>query len=125
MTPRVVPLLAAMTLLATACGGSEESTASAPRLPSALAESLADKSDAIAARLDGGDSCGAAQEATRLRDAALAAIDAGRVPAVFADELETTVAELASQIRCEEEDDGDRGKGKGKGKGKNGNGGDD
>ena len=123
MTRATAVLVTSATLLLPACGGSEEDGTNAPSLPRALAESLADKSDAVAARLDEGDTCGAAQEVTSLQETARAAIDAGKVPVVLADELETTVAELVTQIRCEE-DDGDRGKGKGKGKGKNGNGGD-
>jgi hypothetical protein len=114
-----------MTLLAPGCGGSEENVTTAPTLPRALAETLADKSDAVAARLDEGDTCGAVEEVKSLEETALAAIDAGKVPAALAEELETTVAELVTQIRCEEEDDEDRGNAKGKGKGKNGNGGDD
>lgn len=124
MSRATLVLLASATLLAPACGGSGETAPAAPKLPRALAESLAAKSDAVAARLDAGDSCGAAEEATSLQQAALAAIEDGKVPAAFEAELEANVTELAGQIRCEEDDE-QSGKGRGKGKGKNGNGGDD
>jgi hypothetical protein len=116
-------LLASAALLAPACGGSGETAPAAQKLPRALAESLAAQSEAVAARLDAGDSCGAAEEATSLQATALAAIEDGEIPPAFADELKATVTELAGQIRCEK-DDGE-GRGKGKGKGKNGKGGDD
>jgi hypothetical protein len=116
-------LLASAVLLAPACGGSDETAPAAQKLPRALAESLAVQSEAVAARLDAGDSCGAAEEAASLQATALAAIEEGEIPPALADELEATVAELAGQIRCEEDDED--GRGKGKGKGKNGKGGDD
>jgi hypothetical protein len=114
--------LASALLFAPACGGSDESPPAAPKLPRALAESLAAKSDAVAARLEAGDTCGAAEEATSLRDATVAAIDDGEVPAAFEDELEASVTELASEIRCEEDEERGNGEDKGKGKGENGKG---
>lgn len=123
MSRSAAALLASAALLVPACGGSEEAAPSEPRLPRALAETLAAKSDAVAAHLDAGDSCSAAQEATSLQETALAAIEDGKVPRAFESELEANVTELAGRIRCEEDDE-DRGKGKGKGQGKNGNGGD-
>jgi hypothetical protein len=118
-------LLASAVLLAPACRGSGETAPADQRLPRALAESLAAKSDAVATRLDAGDSCGAAEEATSLQEAALAAIADGDIPSAFEAELEANVTELAGQIRCEEDDEHPgRGKGKGRGKNGNGNGGD-
>jgi hypothetical protein len=113
-------LLASAAVLAPACGGSEQAAPPDPILPRALAESLAAQSEVVAARLDAGDSCGAAEEATSLQATALAAIEDGEIPPAFADELEATVTELAGEIRCEEEDEEGRGKGNGKGNGKNG-----
>lgn len=123
MSRSTAALLASTALVAPACGGSEGTAPAEPRLPRALAETLAAKSDAVAVRLDAGDSCGAAEEATSLKETALAAIEDGEIPQVFQAELEANVTELAGQIRCEEDDERP-GKGKGKGKGKNGNGGD-
>jgi hypothetical protein len=117
-------LLASAALLVPACGGSEEAAPAEPRLPRALAETLAAKSDSVAAHLDAGDSCSAAEEATSLQETALAAIEDGKIPPAFEAELEANVTELAGRIRCEEDDE-DGGEGKGKGKGKNGKGGDD
>jgi hypothetical protein len=117
-------LVASAALVAPACGGSEETAPTEPRLPRALAETLAAKSDAVAAHLDAGDSCSAAEEAASLHETALAAIEDGKVPRAFEAELEANVTELASRIHCEEDDE-ERGKDEGKGKGKNGKGGDD
>lgn len=124
MSRAAAALLASAVLLVPGCGGSDETPPAEVNLPRSLAESLAAKSDAVAARLDDGDSCGAAEEAASLEDAALAAIENGEVPGAFEAELEANVTQLADRIRCEEEDDEDRGKGKGKGRGKNGKGGD-
>jgi hypothetical protein len=110
--------------LTPACGGSEEAAPAEPRLPRALAETLAAKSDAVAAHLDARDSCSAAEEAASLQETAVAAIEDGKVPPAFEAELEANVTELAGRIRCEEDDE-EPGEGKGKGKGKNGSGGDD
>ena len=124
MSRSAIALVVSAALLAPACGGSEETAPTEPRLPRALAERLAAKSDAVAAHLDAGDSCSAAEEAASLQETALAAIEDGKVPRAFEAELEANVTELAGRIRCEEDDE-ERSKGKGKGKGKNGNGGDD
>ena len=124
MSRSAAALVASAALLAPACGGSEETAPAEPRLPRALAETLAAKSDAVAAHLDAGDSCSAAEEAASLEETALAAIEDGKVPRAFEAELEANVTELAGRIRCEEDDE-ERGKDEGKGKGKNGKGGDD
>lgn len=113
---RVAAVLVAATLIAPACGGAEGAAPAQPKLPRSLAESLAERSEAVAARLDAGDSCGAAEEAASLEEAALAAIESGRVPTAFEDELAASVAELTDGIPCEEDDGPERGKGKGKGK---------
>jgi hypothetical protein len=123
VTPAVVGLLTVTALAVAGCGGTEDNAPTESALPRALANKLAAKSEGVAAKLDAGDSCGAAADAASLKETALAAIDAGRVPAAFADELAASVTELVSQIRCQEEQD--HGKDKGKGKGKNGNGGKD
>ena len=126
MSRSAAALFASAALLAPACGGSEEAAPAEPRLPRALAETLAAKSDAVAGHLDAGDSCSAAEEATSLQETALAAIENDKVPRAFEAELVASVTELADSIRCEEDDeDGDKDNGEGKGKGKNGNGGDD
>lgn len=114
-------------LLAAGCGGEEREPA--PKLPSGLAESLADRSDTVASRLDAGDACAARTEADALQRDAIAAVNEQRVPAALQEELLGAATALAAAIRCEpaaapagedaEEDDEGNGKGKkGKGKGK-------
>jgi len=100
-----------------------------------VASELADGSDAIATRLEAGDPCGALSAAESLQQRTVAAINAGRVPARYQEELTGAVNALAASIRCpagpptslespaeedeeEDEDDEDESKGKGKAKGK-------
>lgn len=106
-------------LATTSCGGSSQSSADEPRLPRAIASDLAEKSEAIAAALDAGDECGAANLADELKDAVDAAVAAGRIPPEFQEELEGTAVELQNGINCtqEPEEDKDEDKGKGKKKG--------
>jgi hypothetical protein len=128
-------------LLVSACGGEERPPA--PKLPAAVAQELAQRSDAVATRLEAGDSCGARSEADALQSQAVAAVNERRIPQRFQEELLGTVAALAESIECvppvveddgeeDEEDEGkekdeekdedkdedDEGEGKGKGKGK-------
>jgi len=86
-------------------------------LPRAVANDLAAKSDQIAAALDSGDRCGAAELADRLKDAVDAAVSGGQVPPAFQDELEQTATDLQNEVNCEEKKEGDKGKGKKKGQG--------
>jgi hypothetical protein len=86
-------------LVLAGCGGGdagpEEST-----LSPAVAEHLAQESEAIADKLDAGDTCGAAQQADALKDEAQAAIDAGEVPTELQSELMGTVDELVNAVNC-------------------------
>jgi hypothetical protein len=75
----------------------------AGRLPTVLADRLANRADRVAARLEAGDPCAALAEADRLRVAADAAIADGRVPAAARAPLEDAVAALAAAITCEPE----------------------
>jgi hypothetical protein len=100
------------------CGDSTRTSAEEPALPRAVANDLAAKSDQIAAALDSGDVCGAAELADRLKGAVDAAVSGGQVPAAFQDELEQTATDLQNEVNCEEKkEDDDRGKGKKKGQG--------
>lgn len=102
------------------CGGSDQSSAEAPKLPRALASDLADTSEAIADALDAGDVCGAAGLADQLKDAVDAAVSAGQVPPELRGEVEQAALDLQNGVNCpappeEEEEDGEKGKGKKKG----------
>ena len=99
------------------------------RLPAGLAADLAARSDTVAARLEEQDACGARGEARRLRSEAIAAVNAGRVPGAFQEELLASVNALVESIQCvpappaddetgEDEDEDDDGEGRGKEKGK-------
>lgn len=83
-----------LVLLASGCGGEE------PRLPSDLAERLAVRSESVAALLDGGNPCGARSETQRLQADTIAAVNAGRIPPAFQEELLAAVTELVESIEC-------------------------
>jgi hypothetical protein len=126
------------------CGGEEQAREPAPRLPQALAEGLAAEADAVAARLDAGDPCGAAALAAALQQRPIEALNRpGAVPDALKDDLGSGVADVVdrAQSDCasatpppappppppattvneddeEGEDGGKRGKGRGKGKGR-------
>jgi hypothetical protein len=82
------------------CGGGADPEPAAPALPRALAQDLAAQADQIAETLAAGDVCGAAGQADELKDAATAAVDAGRVPAAMRQELLGTVEVLVNEINC-------------------------
>lgn len=111
------------------CGGSKTETnveAPGPRIEGALAAQLAHLSDELASSLDSGDSCAASQTAARLRDGVTQAINDGKVPEVYLEDLSGLANELQAQVpECveppppsAEDDDGEDGKKKKKGKGK-------
>jgi hypothetical protein len=85
-------------LLAGACGGEERTQA--PQLPGALAERLAARSDTVADRLDGGDSCAARAEAEALQAETIQAVNDRRVPPRFQEELLASVTALLDEIEC-------------------------
>jgi hypothetical protein len=82
-----------------ACGGGDarpEETGLRPR----VAERLAAQSEAIADKLDAGDTCGAAQEADALENAVEQAIGSGDVSASLQSELLATARELQNDVNC-------------------------
>ncbi|MGH3080555.1 MAG: hypothetical protein ACRDNH_05395 [Gaiellaceae bacterium] len=116
-------LTACSALALASCGGDEKQveqrTDTWPTIEQSLANRLADRSDAVAARLDSGDACGAAEEAAQLRAEVTAAI--GSIPEVYIEDFSGLVNEIQAQIPpCEHPDDrmeeDEDGKGKGKGK---------
>jgi hypothetical protein len=136
-TRRPRALLLPLVVALAGCGGAGKASTppERPALGAAVAERLASRSDAVAARLAAGDVCGAAHEADALRAQAVAAVAAGEVPPSFRAGLLTTARGLVDAVNCPpppaaqpaatDGEAGDRGqpgtrkaKGKGKAKGK-------
>jgi ABC-type amino acid transport substrate-binding protein len=98
-----------------------------PKLAKATADRLVARSDTIALKLAAGDECGAAHEADALNADAIAAVNAGEIPAAFQEELVARTQELVNAVNCPppvvqpqpqaEEEQGDEGPGRGKKKG--------
>jgi hypothetical protein len=110
-------LVAALSLAG--CGsGTDKPAAPPPRLPHTLALALAQRSDEIAAALDGGSACRALTLARGLQQQTIAAINTGRVPGPLQEPLQMTVNDLAGRIRCVPPASEEKGHGKGKHKGK-------
>jgi hypothetical protein len=83
------------------CGsGSEHRVAPQPKLPAPVASALASRSDEVAQALAGGDQCRALSLAQQLQQETISAINAGRVPGAFQEQLGSTVGDLLSRIRC-------------------------
>lgn len=102
------------------CGGGSEQTSSEPVIPAPVADDLASQSEEIAASLEGGDRCGAAQQADVLNNAVNDAVEKGQIPSALQRELQNVVSELVNNVNCEEpaEEEDEKGNGKGKGKDK-------
>lgn len=93
-------LAAAGALVALAACGGGDARPEEPGLPRAVAERLAQESEAIAERLDAGDTCGAAQQADVLENAVEEAIGNGDVPDAFQAELLETARQLQNDVNC-------------------------
>jgi hypothetical protein len=137
-------LAAFVSLALVACGGGEpepERRSEPPRIPSAVANELAGKSEAVAQKIDAGDVCGAARDADVLEDRVEALIAAGEIPRRYRDELHSEAIWLQDRVNCpqpappqqeeEKEDEEEKEKekekedDKGKGNGEGGDGGED
>jgi hypothetical protein len=91
----------AVALCLAGCGsGSERRAAPQPKLPAPVASALASRSDEVAQALAGGDHCRALALAQQLQQETIAAINAGRVPGAFQEQLGSTVGDLVSRIQC-------------------------
>ena len=107
--------LAAVLCLAGCGSGPEHRAAPQPRLPQPVAAALASRSDEVARALTAGDACRAHGLAQQLQRETIAAINAGRIPGAFQEQLGSTVGDLVSRIQCVPvEKQHDRGKHKGK-----------
>jgi hypothetical protein len=92
--------LASAVLALAACGGDDDATTEEPGLARAIAERLANESEAIADKLDAGDVCGAAQQADVLVDSVAQAIADGDIPEAFQAELTTAATNLQNDVNC-------------------------
>jgi hypothetical protein len=116
------------------CGGNRTETnveAPGPKIERAVAEQLAGLSDELAGSLESGDSCAASQTAAQLRASVTQAINDGKVPEVYLEDLSGLTNELEAQVpECvepppppsDEDDDGEDQEKKKKDKKKDGNG---
>jgi hypothetical protein len=110
---------AIMTVLCLAgCGsGSKPRAGPQPKLPRAVAAALASRSDEVERALTAGDSCRALSLAQQLQRETVAAINRGRIPGAYQEQLGSTVGDLVSRIACVPvTNTHDNGKHKGKGK---------
>lgn len=118
---------AALAIAIAGCGGSDnEARVAGPKIEGAVANELAALSDEVADDLDGGDACAAKEAAARLRARVTQAINDGKVPQVYLEDLSGVVNEIEVQIPAcapaaedqkeNGDDDGEHGKGKKKGK---------
>ena len=98
--PEVIAAFAAAVCLAGCGSGPTPRAAPPPKLPAAVAASLAARSDEVAQALAAGDACRAASLAQQLQRETLASINAGRVPAPFQEHLASAATDLVSRIRC-------------------------
>jgi len=82
-------------------GGTDEATPPPrPTLAKATADRLVARSDTIALKLAAGDTCGAAQEADALNGDAIAAVNDGKIPGAFQEELLARTQELVNAVNC-------------------------
>jgi hypothetical protein len=92
--------VAAVLCLAGCGSGSEQRAAPQPKLSPPVAAALASRSDEVAQALDSGDSCRGLSLAQQLQQETVAAINSGRVPGAFQEQLGSTVGDLVSRIQC-------------------------
>ena len=98
--PELGAALAAALCLAGCGSGSEHRVAPQPKLPAPVASALASRSDEVAQALAGGDQCRALGLAQQLQQETISAINAGRVPGAFQEQLGSIVGDLLSRIQC-------------------------
>jgi hypothetical protein len=92
-------MLTAAALAVSACGSqSRVSVVQPPRLPRAVAMSLAGRSDALAAALRRGDGCAAKAQVHALERQTRVAISAGGVPLPYRARLLTAVSQIAARV---------------------------
>ncbi len=95
-----IPLVAATAALG-GCRSDGEDTAAAAGISSETADRLAEMSDEIAAALEAGDVCGAAERADDLR----AAVSEADIPTELRPEVEAGADQLVNVVNCDSEQD--------------------
>jgi hypothetical protein len=101
MTRAAIAVTLGATVVLAGCGGSSHRAAPPkPKLPAAVAEQLAARSDDVANKLDAGDECSALAAAKQLQHETIAAINAGRVPAALQESLSGAANDLVTHITC-------------------------
>ena len=99
--PREVGAAALAALCLSGCGaGAKRAAPHPPKLPHAVATSLAARSDAVAAALAAGDACRALTLARRLQADTVADINARRVPPRLQEQLSGSVNDLVARVTC-------------------------
>jgi len=98
--PELIAALAAAVCLAGCGSGPTPRAAPPPKLPAAVAASLAARSDEVAQALAAGDACRASSLAQQLQQETLASINAGHVPTSFQEHLASAASDLVSRIQC-------------------------
>ena len=118
--PELVAALAAALSLSGCGSGPGHRAAPPPKLPPAIASSLAARSDEVARALEAGNACRAAGLARQLQQQTIAAVNAHRVPAAFQEDLASTASDLVGRITCVPAQKPEHEKGKHKGEKKHG-----
>ena len=98
--PSRLGLLFLLALAGCGGGGGDAVPPPGPAIERATADQLASTSDAIADALDNGDVCGAAGLADQLNDQVVEAINAGRIPPTFQEDLQARANELVNTVNC-------------------------
>ena len=96
--PQLGAALAVALCLAGCGSGSEQQVAPQPKLPAPVASALASRSDEVAQTLAGRDHCRALSLAQQLQQETITAINTGRVPGAFQEQLGSTVGDLVSRF---------------------------
>lgn len=89
----------AIAIAATGCGSGDDAPSDAAGLEPAVAERLAERSDAVADSLDSGDICGAAEDADDLARE----VERAEMPEQLRAEAEGAAAELVNAVNCDPE----------------------
>lgn len=96
---RLLAATVCVAALAAGCGGGE-TREQRTLLPRETALRLAAQSDLVARQLRAGDACGARRSAQRLRSSVVRAVNGGRVPTAYREQLLRASNDLVARISC-------------------------